>query len=81
MSLSQSIRSRDAAYRHWQACDAVWQGELVKAFGRDAGNRRYDYDNSGHPARCRAARDAFHAAQDQYRIEQSLYELEKAISL
>lgn len=42
-------------HQAWKDADNAWQAELVKAFGKDAGNRRYDMDKSGHPRACRVA--------------------------
>lgn len=42
-------------HRDWQDADNAWQDELSKAFGKDAGDRRYEMDKSSHPAACLAA--------------------------
>ena len=36
--------------RYW---DDRWSEALTKAFGRNAGDRRYDIDQSSHPQECR----------------------------
>lgn len=62
------------------AADRRFSAALKKAFGRDACNRRYDADNSAHPAEVREAcaeyqtaserwREAFRAAQQEQRDE------------
>lgn len=37
------------------AADAAFQAALVRAFGKDAAERRYDMDNSSHPDYVREA--------------------------
>lgn len=44
-----------AAYEAWVAADRAWMEELTKAFGADACNRRYDFDQSEHPPECKFA--------------------------
>lgn len=48
------------------ARDNEWMHELVKRFGRDAKNRRYDYDRTGHPAEANAAYAKLDKAQKEF---------------
>ncbi len=56
------------AYEVATAADAAWQAELVKAFGRDACNRRYDMDQSKHPMACREAYAKWGAAMNAWKV-------------
>jgi hypothetical protein len=56
------------AHKAFQHADDLWSAELRRTFGKDACNRRYDYDDSAHPPRCRELRAAFHSAGDAWRM-------------
>lgn len=63
-----------AAKLRCYAADEAWSVALRTAFGRDACNRRYDWDKSAHPAGCRAlgvvARRASADMQAAWRVMQ-----------
>jgi hypothetical protein len=42
-------------HRELLKADDKWSDELFRAFGKDACNRRYDWDKTNHPANCQAA--------------------------
>ena len=50
------------------AADAAVHASLVRAFGRQACNRRYDEDNSRHPKECRRLGAEFLAASIALRL-------------
>ena len=64
-----TVEQHNAAFHAREAADFKWQDELLKAFGVDACNRRYDpaANKAKHPANCQAAYAAFLKACEEYR--------------
>lgn len=60
MTSKQQLQALQAACIE---ADNAWQATLEAAFGRDAGDRRYDLDKSSHPAECQAAHAVWKAIQ------------------
>jgi len=50
--------AQTAAYIRWQNADAAWHAELVKVYGRDAANARYDYQRHSATPRLKELRIA-----------------------
>ena len=63
-----SIARIRAAQAAAQAANDAFHASLVRAFGRQACNRRYDEDTSRHPEECRRLGAAFVAASTALQI-------------
>lgn len=68
---SETMRKTQAAqhaelYHAAVSADEAWHAELVKAFGKRAGDRRYDSDKSGHPMACRLAHAVWQQANEAW---------------
>ena len=61
-TVAMSIARIHAAQAAAQVADDAWHASLVRAFGRQACNRRYNEDTSRHPEACRRLGAAFLAA-------------------
>ena len=60
--------AKEAAYYNMMDTDKAWQAELVKAFGRDACNARYEKRGRGAPGTpLQQAHDAWQAAMNTAR--------------
>lgn len=46
--------------------DEAWSAELAKAFGNDAGDRRYDMNKAYHPDAANAAHAELYQARDAF---------------
>lgn len=55
-----------ARHRQLLEADELWSAALVKAFGSDAGDRRYDSDKHAHPFACREAHNYKQACNDRF---------------
>lgn len=71
-SIESATISRDNAYRAWVAADKAWQAELVRCYGRNAGDMRYQAAGVATDA-LKALHSAFRDAGNVYRAAQADY--------
>jgi hypothetical protein len=62
MATRSPLETVPAALAAFEAAENAWSAALVKAFGKDACNRRYDVDITGHPPECVRLMDKRQAA-------------------
>lgn len=68
----EELKLRDAAYHAWIDADKAWSLELQRAYGNQAGDKRYTADGVATPT-LRRLYAAMHTAGEEYRAAQSNY--------
>lgn len=67
-----------AVQTEWFAADERFHAELVRQFGENAGDKRYDSSQTGWDARTKAAHSALRSEQERYYAALDTYRTRKA---
>ena len=63
MTVNERVADATKAY---ETTEQAWHSALERAFGQQASERRYDFDQRDHPAECRALYAAHAVTSDEF---------------